>query len=150
MNVSEDLLDPIPLPWMPWLKLASALIVLLVVGFVVWKLFFADIQRRVTTERGGKMVAREQVTAEASIADNVIRTVHERDVYREHVTNIVREGQEGVNAADQGQSMDQDIDAAAAAGLCRLHDSLCRRSGPETVQPIRQSVPRADGARSGT
>jgi hypothetical protein len=37
-------------------------------------------------ERGNTVVAQEQTKAEANIADGTIQTVHERDVYREHIT----------------------------------------------------------------
>lgn len=96
----------------------------------------------VARERGNTVVATEQGKAEASIADKTIETVRERDVYRERITNVVREGQEAINAADKGQKMDPEIDAAVAAGLCRVHDSLCRKSsaGPQ-VQPVREPVP---------
>ena len=148
MPGADDLLDVVPRPWMIWVKLAALLIVTVLIGWVVWKLFFADIQRRVAAEKGGRVVAEHQVEAEANIADKTIENVHTREVYREHVTNIVREAQEGVNDVDQGQQMDPAIDAAVAAGLCRVHDSLCRRPpAGEEVQPVREPVPGADGAR---
>lgn len=89
-------------------------------------------------EHANVVVAQEQTKAESKIADATIQTVHERDVYREHVTQVVHDGQERVNAADHGQQMDPAIDAAVAAGLCSLHDSLCRRAQrSEAVQPVR-------------
>jgi hypothetical protein len=77
-------------------------------------------------ERGNTVVAQQQTKAEANIADNTIQTVHERDVYREHVREVVHDGQEKVNAADHGQQMDPQLDDAIAAGLCGVHPSLCR------------------------
>jgi hypothetical protein len=109
--------------------------------------FLADIQRRVNQERGGRVVAEEQVEAEGKIADQTIEKVRERDVYREHITKVVREGQESVNAVNKGQQLDPTIDAAVAGGLCGVHDSLCRRSGAAPVQPIRQPVSGSNGAR---
>jgi hypothetical protein len=89
-------------------------------------------------ERGNTVVAQEQTKAEANIADKTIQTVHERDVYREHVREVVHDGQERVNAADHGQQMDPQLDAVIAAGLCGVHDSLCRRApGSAPVQPVR-------------
>lgn len=108
------------------IKALAALAVAAAVTFVLWKLFFADIQRRVTQEKGGRVVAEEQVGAEANIADGTITAVRERDVYRERITTVVREAQERVNAADKGQQMDPAIDAAVADGLCGVHISLCR------------------------
>lgn len=98
----------------------------------------------VQRERGGRVVAEEQTAAEANIADQTIEHVRERDVYREQVRVVVREGQERVNAADHGQPMDPAIDAAVAAGLCGVHHSLCRGTAPADVQPVREPLPRAD------
>jgi hypothetical protein len=88
-------------------------------------------------EQGNTRVAQEQTKAESNIAAGTIQTVHERDVYREHVTNIVREGQENIHAVDHGQPMDPAIDAATADALCRVHDSLCRPGAAPPVQPVR-------------
>lgn len=144
MPGADDLIDVVPKPWMIWVKLAIALVVAGLIGWVVWKLFFADINRRVGAEKGNRVVAQEQVKAETNIAAKTIENVHERDVYREIVTKTVHEAQENVNAADTGQQMDPAIDAAVAAGLCRVHDSLCRRDpAAEEVQPVRQPVPGA-------
>jgi hypothetical protein len=89
-------------------------------------------------ERGNTKVAQEQTKAEGNIADNTIQTVHERDVYREHVTQIVHDGQERIHAVDKGQQMDPAIDAAGAAALCSVYYGLCRRApGSEAVQPVR-------------
>jgi hypothetical protein len=89
-------------------------------------------------EHGNTVVAQEQTKAEGNIADNAIQTVHERDVYREHITQVVHDGQEKIHAADTGQQMDPAIDAAVAAGLCSVHDSLCRRApGSAPLQPVR-------------
>jgi hypothetical protein len=101
----------------------------------------------VKREQGRTVVAQEQGKAEATIADKTVEKVRERDVYREHIREVVRQGQEKVNAADKGQQMDPEIDAAVAAGLCGVHDSLCRRPRATPVQPVRQPVPGADRAR---
>lgn len=92
-------------------------------------------------EHGNTLVAQEQTKAEASIADKTIQTVHERDVYREHITSVVHDGQERIHVADHGQQMDPAIDAAVADGLCRVHDSLCRPGSAAAVQPVRRPVP---------
>lgn len=134
----------------PWARIVIALALgLLVVGLALRAsealhvLIFGDTEAR--RERGNAVVAREQTRAESNIADQAIATVHERDVYREHVREVVRDSQERVNGADHGQQMDPAIDAAVADGLCRVHDSLCRRSpGAAPLQPLRRPVPRAD------
>jgi hypothetical protein len=119
----------------------------LVLGYVLITSAFSGIKHaifgnpEVKREQGRTIVAREDTKAEANIADGTIERVRERDVYREHVREIVREGQEKVNAADRGQQMDPEIDAAVAAGLCGVHDSLCRRPPTAPVQPVRQPVP---------
>ncbi len=91
----------------------------------------------VERQRGGRIVAEEQIEAEANIADGTIDTVRARDVYREHVRGIVREGAQEVNDAWNGETVGKDVDAAGAATLCRMHDSLCRGAGAATVQPVR-------------
>jgi hypothetical protein len=144
----DDVADLTPRPWMPWLKLAGIVIVAALIGWAVWKLFFADSQRRVAAEKGGRIVAEEQVTAEANIADKTIERVREREVFREHVTNIVHEGQGKVNDAWKDESVGKDVDAAGADTLCRLHDSLCRSTPTGApVQPVREPVSGADGTR---
>lgn len=101
----------------------------------------------VQRQRGGRVVAGEQAAAEAMIADGAIGAVREREIYREQVTTIVREGQGKVNDAWNGETVGHDVDAAGAAALCGMHDSLCRRPGSAPVQPIREPVPGADRAR---
>lgn len=98
----------------------------------------------VKRERGNTVVAREQGKAEANIADQTISTVRERDVYREHVREIVRDGQGRVNNAWKGETVGRDVDAAGAATLCSVHDSLCRPGASASVQPVREPVPRED------
>jgi hypothetical protein len=132
----------------PWIR-----VVLYAVGGIVAYFFVTSAVHGVKTAifgdpevkraQAGTVVAKEQTKAEANIADNVIQTVHERDVYREHVREVVHDGQGKVNAVDHGQQMDPAIDAAVAAGLCSVHDSLCRGTGAAPVQPVRQPVPGA-------
>lgn len=88
-------------------------------------------------QHGNAVVAREQTKAEGKIADKAIQSVQERDVYREHVTEIVHDSQGKVNNAWKGESVGKDVDAAGAAALCRLHDSLCRQPPAKAVQPLR-------------
>lgn len=127
----------------PWARLVIGLaVLLLVVGLgirmtgAVKYLIFGDTEAK--REHANTVVAQEQTKAEANVADKTIATVHERDVYREHITNVVHDSQGKIHAVDQGQPMDPAIDAAVAAGLCSVHDSLCRRlPGPAPVQPVR-------------
>jgi hypothetical protein len=98
----------------------------------------------VKREHANTIVAKEQAKAEVATATQTLEKVHERDVYREHVTNVVHDAQENIDAADHGQQMDPEIDAATAAGLCRVHHSLCRPGTTEDVQPVRQPVPAED------
>lgn len=102
----------------------------------------------VKREQGNTEIAKEQTKAESTIAGKTIENVHERDVYREHVTNIVHEAQGSVNNAWKGETVGKDVDAAGADALCRLSDSLCRGRDPAAqVQPVRGPVPPANGAR---
>ncbi len=110
----------------PLIKVGVYLLIAIGVGLIIWKLFFADIQRRVTEEHAKGVIATEQVQGakETGIeaANTTVRTY-------EHYTEIdrtVKEAQDGVNKADKGQQMDPVIDSAGAAGLCRVHHSLCR------------------------
>src|SRR5438309_11271412 len=111
---------PTPIkPYMAWVKIVLGAIAIGIVGFVVWKLFFADIERRVATEHAGKVVAQAQTQGakETGIeATNTVVHTYERHVEVDHV---VKESQDAVNRADHGQQMDPAIDAATAAGLCR-------------------------------
>jgi hypothetical protein len=91
----------------------------------------------VKREQGAKIVAEEQTEAEAEIADSTINHIRERDVYREHTREIVREGQGRVNDAWDGETVGADVDAAGADTLCRVHNSLCRGAPAEGVQPVR-------------
>lgn len=87
--------------------------------------------------RGETVVAKEQTKAEANIADQAVGQVHERDVYREHVTQVVHDSEGKVNGSWKGERVGKDVDAAGADALCRLHDSLCRGPRPAPVQPVR-------------
>lgn len=108
--------------------LAAALIVFAVMRLpaVLHTFIFGDPTAKIA--HAGTVVAQEQTKAEANIAAQTIQKVHEQDVYREHVTNVVHETQEKINEADTGQQMDPALDAAVAAGLCQLNGSLCRKS----------------------
>jgi hypothetical protein len=117
--------DPIK-PYLIWVKLALGVVALCVIGFVVWKLFFADIQRRVATERAGKVVAQQQTRAAKETGIDATNTVVRTYEHHVEIDHVVKGGQDAVSKADHGQQMDPSIDAATAAGLCRLHDSLCR------------------------
>lgn len=77
--------------------------------------------------QAGTVVAESQGQAakETGIeASNTVVRTYERHV---EVDRIVKEGQSNVSKADRGQQMDPGIDAATAAGLCSVHDDLCRR-----------------------
>jgi hypothetical protein len=121
------------------------IIIALVVGAMVFAvsrfsgaihyLIFGNTEAKV--ERGNVVVAKEQTKAEAKIADTAIEQVHERDVYREHVTNVVHDSEGKVDGAWHGETVGADVDAAGADALCRLHDTLCRGPRPAAVQPLR-------------
>jgi hypothetical protein len=77
-------------------------------------------------EHAGSVVAQEQGEAAKQTgieATNTVVHTYERHVEVDHV---VKESQDAVHRADKGQQMDPAIDAAVAAGLCRLHNDLCR------------------------
>lgn len=119
----------LPAPWEPyaiWIKLAAGVIGLLLVGFVVWKLFFADIQRRVKEEHANGVVAKEQTQSAKETGIEATNTVVKTFEYHTEVDRIVKEGQNDVNKVNKGQQVDPEIDAAGAAALCRVHASLCR------------------------
>ena len=88
-------------------------------------------------EHGNVVVAKEQIKAEAKIADTAVDRVHERDVYREHVTTVVHDSEGKVNGAWHGETVGPDVDAAGADALCRLHATLCRGTRPTAMQPLR-------------
>lgn len=125
-----------------WARIAISVSVA-IIGYFLITSAFSGIKHaifgnpEVKRERGNARVAQEQTTAEATIADGTINTVRERDVYREHVREIVREGQGAVNDAWNGETVGADVDRAGAATLCRVHNSLCRSAPAEDVQPIR-------------
>lgn len=135
------------------LSLLVRVIILIVVIALVYFLIasaYAGIKHaifgnpEVERAQGNTIIAREDGKAEATIADNTIQRVREREVYREHVREIVRDGQGRVNNAWKGETVGRDVDAAGAATLCRVHDSLCRPGAAAPVQPVREPVPGAD------
>ena len=77
-------------------------------------------------EHANVVVAKEQIQAEEKIADTAVERVHERDVYREHVTTVVHDSEGKVNGVWHGETVGPDVDAAGADALCRLHADLCR------------------------
>lgn len=119
--------------------LVGGLIALALAGTVVYRLFFQG--QDLAREKGNRVVAEEQVTAEADIAQGAMEAVREREVYREHVTTIVRESGKEVDDAWNGETVGEGVDSAGAAALCKLHDSLCRPAPAEAVQPVRRPVP---------
>jgi hypothetical protein len=118
--------DPLK-PYTVWIKLALGLIGLCIVGFVVWKLFFADIQRRVATEHAGKVVAEEQGVGAKETGIEATNTVVHTYEHHVEVDHIVKDGQDAVTRADHGEQMAPDLDAAGATALCKLHADLCRK-----------------------
>ena len=129
--------------------LGKALLGLVVAGLlcvVVYRLFFQG--QDLARERGNRIVAEEQQRAEGRIVDGTMGAVKEREVYREHVTTVVREADEEIDHAWQGESVGIDVDRAGAAALCGLHDGLCRPAAAEAVQPLRETVPGGDAART--
>lgn len=77
--------------------------------------------------RANTVVAEEQAAAAHDIGVEATNTVTR--TYERHVTidRTVKEAQNEIADADNGQQMDPAIDAAVATGLCQLHDDLCRR-----------------------
>ena len=123
-------------------RVIVAVVLVVVAVFVVMRfsgamhrLIFGDTEAK--RQHANAVIAKEQTKAEAKIADTTVQTVHERDVYHERVTNIVHESEGKVSHAWKGETVGQDVDAAGADALCRLHDSLCRSSGPAEVLPVR-------------
>lgn len=107
-------------------------------GVLVWQVAYRLLYQGqdLAREKGGRVVAEGQVQAEGAIVDGAMGAVREREVYREHVVTTVREAKENIDGAWNGEQVGEGVDAAGAAALCRLHDSLCRRpSAP--VQPVR-------------
>jgi hypothetical protein len=139
---------PDPSSWTP-LGIGLRVVVVLIVGALAWtvvyRLFFQG--QDLARERGNLVVAEEQGTAEGQIVDDTLQAVRERDVYREHVTTVVRETRKEIDDAWTGETVGTDVDAAGAAALCGLHDSLCRPAAPTAVQPVRGPLPGADAAR---
>jgi hypothetical protein len=113
----------------PRLVIGVALLALAVgVGYrmvgAVKYMIFGNVEAK--RERGNTIVAQEQGQAakETGIeATGAVVRTYERHVQVDH---IVKEGQDAVRRADKGEQMATDIDAAGAAALCRVHDSLCR------------------------
>jgi hypothetical protein len=125
MPDAQDLLLPTGRAMMV-AKLVGGLVVIALIGFVIWKLFFADIQRRVAEERGGRVVAEEQAQGAKETGIEAGKTVVR--TYERHtmVDRIVKEGQSNVNEAYAGGEVEPAVDAAGAAALCGLHVDLCR------------------------
>lgn len=102
---------------------------------VIYRLFIQPAELK--KAQADMIVGEEQLVAERAIADQTTEKVIERDVYRETVRNIVTESKEQVDASWNGETVGEGVDAAGAAALCRLHDDLCRGTGPEEMQPLR-------------
>lgn len=80
-------------------------------------------------------VAREQGAAEQEIGKAATDAVIERHYYHDRTTKIVEQAKRDIAAADDGGMINEEMDAAGAAALCGLHDSLCRGAGqPPAVQ----------------
>jgi Sec-independent protein translocase protein TatA len=114
-----------------WLRLIIGVVAAALIIFAAMRLpgaikymIFGDTGAK--REHANTVVAQQQGEATKEIgaaAQNEVVRTYEHDVQIDH---IVREGQDAVAKADHGQQMDPDIDNAVAAGLCRVHDSLCR------------------------
>ncbi len=113
----------------------GALLALALVGVVVYRLFFQG--QDLARERGERVVAEEQSTAEGYIVDGTMGAIREREVYREHVTTVVRDGTKEIDNVWTGETVGYGVDNVGAAALCSLHDSLCRPDRPAPVQPVR-------------
>jgi predicted metalloprotease len=124
-------LFPVKLAW----RIVIGLVVTGLLFVVVYRLFFQG--QDLAREKGNRIVAEEQNTAEGQIVDNTMKAIRSRDIYREHTTTIVRESREEINNAWTGETVGQAVDAAGADALCRMHDDLCRPSASPGVQSIR-------------
>jgi hypothetical protein len=97
--------------------------------------------------QGQTIVAEEQGWAAKETGIEATATAVRRQESHAKRDRVVREGQDAINRADRGQQMDPAIDAAVADGLCRVHDSLCRRGEQRQVQRVRApAVVGADAA----
>lgn len=74
----------------------------------------------------------EIARTEAEIGQDAGQAIVERHYYHDRVTRVVNDGVAAVRAADDGGKINEEMDAAGAAALCGLHDSLCR---PDDQRP---------------
>lgn len=122
--------------WAKWAAYAVGALLLAGLAYLaVYRLFFQG--QELKREQANRVVAEEQVMAESNIVEGTMGAIREREVYREHVTTVVREGTKEVNNAWNGEQVGEDVDTAGAAALCGLHDSLCRHPSPEVMQQVR-------------
>jgi hypothetical protein len=128
----------VSIPGERWVKIIGAVIGAALIGWLCWRLliypFFVQPQE-LAKEKGGRVVAEEQVKAGENIAAGTIEKIRERDVYREHTREIVERRTKEVDNAWKGETVGNEVDAAGAAALCELHVDLCRSDQhPEEVQ----------------
>lgn len=101
--------------------------------------------------QGAERVIQEELTGAAeetgrAAGEEIVRTYE----YRTEQRTIVREGQANVDRAWDGETVGEDVDAAGADALCRLHHSLCRDTGPAGLRPVRAGgAEGGDAARAG-
>lgn len=91
---------------------------------IIYRLFFQS--QDLAEERGNRIVAEDQAQAAADTASETIDTVQRGNAEKAEIQNRVRQGQSRVSQVDKGGTVDEEVDAAGAAALCGLHDSLCR------------------------
>lgn len=101
---------------------------------VVYRLFFQgqDLKRA----EGTAVVATENTKAEETITTETLGQVQERQVFRDKTEATVSRGKGKINDAWKGETVGEDVDAAGAAALCELHDSLCRTPPATEMQQI--------------
>lgn len=117
-----------------WMRIVIAIVAIVAICFIGYRFYdglkvmiFGNTEAK--KEHANTIVAQQQGQAAKEIgqvAQNQIVKTYEHDV---EIDRTVKEGQDAVTRADRGQQMDPEIDNAVAAGLCRVHDSLCR--GPQ-------------------
>lgn len=134
-------------PWVkPLLYVGAFLIVAVIVGVLVYRIFFQaqDLARA----RGNNIEAGEQGRAEGKIVGATIDAMKDGRQEQQRVNVVVTDARSKVDEAWHGETVGDDVDAAGAAALCSLHDSLCRLPPAEAVQPLHGPVPRADEPRA--
>lgn len=120
-------------PWMmvaKWVLYLILAAVLVFAGYrVLWYVFGG---RAAIKAQAEQVVTEEQGKAATAAGQASAGTLREHYTYRTETQTIVREGQAAVNQAYKGGKIDEEVHAAGAAALCKLHDDLC--TGDQAVE----------------